>query len=199
MTHTATRDRLIQAGAELFAEHGYNATGINTVLKATGIPKGSFYHYFSSKEDFGLAVIDSFAEAFDAELASTLRDTSVPPLERLRRYFTSIKDEVASHECSRGCLIGNLGQELSSKSDVFRSRLNYVFQGWERNFVVCLADARAAGEIDAYLDPEALSSFILVGWEGAILRAKMVRSVQPMEAFEAVLFERILAPQEAAI
>lgn len=195
MKHAATRDRLIQAGAELIAEHGYNATGINTVLKATGIPKGSFYHYFSSKEDFGLAVIDDFAEAFDVKLASSLRDESMPPLERLRRYFASVRDEIASHACSRGCLIGNLGQELSSQNDAFRARLDQVFRGWERNFVACLVAARAAGEIDAGLDPEVVGSFILVGWEGAILRAKMARSVEPMEAFEAVLFERILAPQ----
>lgn len=192
MTTITSRDKLIQVGAELIAEHGYTATGINTILKHSGVPKGSFYHYFGSKEDFGLAVIESFADAFDEQLASTLRDTSQPPLSRLRHYFSSVKEEIARHECVRGCLIGNLGQELSSHSDVLRDRLEQVFRGWEQNFIACLSDARAAGEIDDSLDPETLGSFILVGWEGAILRAKTARSVQPMEAFEAVLFEHVL-------
>lgn len=87
MKNSATREKLIETGAELIGQHGYNATGINAVLKTCGVPKGSFYHYFSSKEEFGLAVIDQFAAAYDAQLAELLEDDTTPPLERLRRYL----------------------------------------------------------------------------------------------------------------
>ncbi|HBA00256.1 MAG TPA: TetR family transcriptional regulator, partial [Halomonas sp.] len=76
MKNTATRDKLIDSGAELIAQQGYNATGINAVLKTCGVPKGSFYHYFSSKEDFGLAVIERFADDYDVSLAALLEDSS---------------------------------------------------------------------------------------------------------------------------
>lgn len=194
MKQTATRDRLIEAGAELIAQHGYNATGINAVLKATGVPKGSFYHYFSSKEDFGLAVIVSFAEAYDEALAQLLEDTSVTPLERLQRYFAAGRADMLTCDHARGCLIGNLGQELAGQSDVFRDTLDKVFQRWEHRLVTCLNDAQAVGEIAADIDTHDLASFILAGWEGAILRAKTLKSVTPMQRFEDILFSQLLKP-----
>lgn len=193
MKRQDTRDKLVQVGADIIARQGFNATGINTVLSTAGVPKGSFYYYFSSKEDFGLAVIESFVEAYEARLEAILGDTSRPPLERLRNYFRAGMADMASSECARGCLIGNLGQELSAQSDVFRARLDQVFRGWERRLGECLAAAREAGDIPADQDVEALASFILAGWEGAILRAKMVKSTQPMQGFIDVFFGRVLA------
>ncbi|HSP31240.1 MAG TPA: TetR family transcriptional regulator C-terminal domain-containing protein [Halomonas sp.] len=192
MKNNVTRDKLIDSGAQLISQQGYNATGINAVLKTCGVPKGSFYHYFSSKEDFGLAVIDRFATDYDASLEALLEDSDTPPLERLRRYFAAGRDYM--HECDHatGCLIGNLGQELSGQSDIFRDALNLVFQRWEQRFVSCLQDAQARGDIATYTTPEALASFILTGWEGAILRAKTLKSVAPMEHFEKILFQQVL-------
>lgn len=194
MKNTATREKLIETGAELIGQHGYNATGINAVLKTCGVPKGSFYHYFSSKEEFGLAVIDQFAAAYDAQLAELLEDTTTPPLERLRRYFAAGREHMHNCNHATGCLIGNLGQELSGQSDTFRDALDQVFQRWEHRLVGCLEGAQEAGELSAALPAEALASFILSGWEGAILRAKTLKSVEPMEQFEAILFQQVLVP-----
>ncbi|MBS9402819.1 TetR family transcriptional regulator C-terminal domain-containing protein [Halomonas sp. TRM85114] len=197
MKTQATRDKLIRVGAELIAEHGFNATGINSVLKRAEVPKGSFYHYFSSKEDFGLAVIDAFAEEYDARLAAIFTDTRASPLARLRHYFAVGKQDMLSCDHARGCLIGNLGQELSAQSEVFRARLDQVFRAWERRLADCLDEARGKGEIDATLDAYAQASFIMAGWEGAILRAKTVKSLKPMECFEEVLFNRVLLPRSS--
>lgn len=193
MKNNITRDKLIDTGAQLISQLGYNATGINAVLKTCGVPKGSFYHYFSSKEDFGLAVIERFATTYDASLVALLEDSETPPLERLRRYFAAGRDYM--HECDHatGCLIGNLGQELSGQSDTFRDALNLVFQRWEQRFICCLTDAQQRGDIATHTAPAALASFILSGWEGAILRAKTLKSVEPMEQFETILFQQVLA------
>lgn len=192
MKNNVTRDKLIDTGAQLISQQGYNATGINAVLKTCGVPKGSFYHYFSSKEDFGLAVIERFATTYDETLVALLEDSDTPPLERLKRYFTAGRDHM--HECDHvtGCLIGNLGQELSGQSDIFRDALNLVFQRWEQRFIRCLQAAQARGDIAKHIAPEALASFILSGWEGAILRAKTLKSVEPMEQFEKILFQQVL-------
>ncbi|UTD56084.1 TetR/AcrR family transcriptional regulator [Halomonas sp. MS1] len=194
MKNTATRDKLIETGAELIAQQGYNATGINAVLKTCGVPKGSFYHYFSSKEDFGLAVIERFASQYDERLATLFEDVSLPPLERIRRYFATGREHMLDCDHTTGCLIGNLGQELSGQSDTFRDALNLVFQRWEKRLAVCLKEAQNQNDIDKAIVPEALASFILSGWEGAILRAKTLKSVAPMEHFESILFAHVLAP-----
>lgn len=192
MKNIATRDKLIITGAELIAKHGYNATGINAVLGACGVPKGSFYHYFASKEEFGLAVIEHFASDYAESLTALLEDEALDPLERLRRYFAQGRTHMQQCDHTTGCLIGNLGQELSGQSDVFRDALNQVFQRWEQRFVSCLAAARDQGLLAPGADIEALASFVLTGWQGAMLRAKTLKSPTPMEHFETILFEYVL-------
>ncbi|MBZ5486084.1 TetR family transcriptional regulator C-terminal domain-containing protein [Halomonas aquamarina] len=194
MKNTATRDRLIDTGAELITQQGYNATGINAVLNACGVPKGSFYHYFSSKEDFGLAVIERFADDYDARLAVLLEDPAIPPLERLKHYFATGRAYMRECDHATGCLIGNLGQELAGQSDRFRQALDHTFQRWEARFAHCLSAAQAQGAISSAHDAQQLASFILSGWEGAILRAKTLKSVAPMDVFETLLFQQVLAP-----
>ncbi|MGO2879083.1 MAG: TetR family transcriptional regulator C-terminal domain-containing protein [Halomonas sp.] len=192
MKNTATRDKLIDTGAELITQQGYNATGINAVLNACGVPKGSFYHYFSSKEDFGLAVIERFANDYDASLVALLEDPMTPPLDRLKRYFATSRAYMSERDHAAGCLIGNLGQEMAGQSVRFREALNHAFLRWEARFAHCLQAAQAQGALTQALDPQQLASFILSGWEGAILRAKTLKSDAPMEVFEKLLFEQVL-------
>lgn len=192
MTSNDTRSHIIQVGAELIGRKGFGATGINAVLTAAGVPKGSFYHYFSSKNDFGLAVIDSFAEEYDAKLQRILTDPTRSCVDRLRAYFDAGFENMASCEYTSGCLIGNLGQELSGQNEAFRMRLNTVFSGWEKRFELCIAQGQEAGEIDSTLVPSDVASFLLSGWEGAILRAKVLKSTEPMERFVRVFFEQCL-------
>jgi TetR/AcrR family transcriptional repressor of nem operon len=87
MTSNDTRNHIIQVGADLIAHKGFGATGLNAVLSASGVPKGSFYHYFSSKNDFGLAVIESFGEEYEIELEQILTDPSRSCIDRLHAYF----------------------------------------------------------------------------------------------------------------
>lgn len=191
MTRTATRDELIQAGAEIIGLHGFGSTGINTVLSTAGVPKGSFYYYFSSKEDFGLAIIEYSAQEHEAKLNKFLKDMKYPPLERIRNYMNSVMAGIGAGECKRGCLIGNLGQELSSHNETFRARLDEVFRGWQAQFRACLDEAKAAGELEADADTDELAGYLLSSWEGAILRAKIQQSVAPMQTFINVFFSKV--------
>ena len=192
MTSTDTRNHIIQTGADLIGQKGFGATGINAVLTAAGVPKGSFYHYFSSKHDFGLAVIDTFAEEYDAKLDRILNDTSRTCVDRLRAYFDTGFETMTGCEYTRGCLIGNLGQELAGQNEAFRQRLDTVFASWEKRFEQCLAEAQRAGDISAGIDPADAASFLLSGWEGAILRSKVLKSTEPMERFVRVFFKQCL-------
>ena len=95
--------------------------------------------------------------------------------------------------CTDGCLIGNLAQELSAQNELFRDRLSLVFAEWEQYFFRCLQAANKTGEIFLTSDRQLnLAKFILASWEGAILQAKVTKSVLPMEIFVSILFEQIL-------
>lgn len=192
MTSNDTRNHIINTGADLIGQKGFGATGINAVLTTAGVPKGSFYHYFSSKNDFGLAVIDAFTQEYDARLDQILNDTGRPCVDRLYAYFNSGLETMTSCEFTRGCLIGNLGQELAGQNETFRQRLDTVFKGWEKRFERCIEEARQAGDVDESVNPADVASFLLSGWEGAILRAKVLKSTEPMERFVRVFFHQCL-------
>lgn len=178
-----TRARLISAGAELMHRQGYTGTGIQEVLTACGVPKGSFYHYFKSKEDFALAVVEHHACRM-AEGSRALFDRAdLSPLERLRLFFDTMTARLADPEHplgQSGCPIGNLVQELAPCNPVMRERLNAVLSGLEGILAQTLRQAAEAGEIPAHLDPEETARFISSSWQGAILRAKAAGNVAPL-------------------
>jgi TetR/AcrR family transcriptional regulator, transcriptional repressor for nem operon len=189
-----TRDDIIAAGLQLMAVQGFNGTGLDAILKMAGVPKGSFYYYFANKEDFGLAVIDFFAKRYEKRLATSLTDPTLSPLNRVRRHLEGALERFEQERCRKGCLIGNLSQEMADLNERFRERLEEVFAGWQKRFALCLEEARGQGEIPADLDPAAAAEFLLSGWEGALLRAKVMKSTRPLRDFLAILFERTLKP-----
>ncbi|QEM68815.1 TetR family transcriptional regulator [Geobacter sp. FeAm09] len=187
-----TQGEIIRIGTEMIARQGFNATGIDAVLKEAGVPKGSFYHYFKSKEEFGLAVIDNFAERFEQRMEMFLGNEDSAPLDRIRDFLESGLTRVAENQCTKGCLIGNLGQELADLNERFRARLDEIFGMWRERFATCLREAQSRGELSGAVDPAVTAGFILSGWEGAILRAKVMKSPQPMRDFVDLLFSAIL-------
>lgn len=195
MKRANKREELIRVGRDIIVRQGFKSASINDILTTAGVPKGSFYYYFSSKEDFGLAIVDDFADEYRERLKAALEDERYSPLTRLRNYFESKICEMSACGCTDGCLIGNLAQELSAQNEIFRDRLNRVFAEWERYFAQCLQAAYEAGEIsNSYHD---LAEFILSGWEGAILQAKVTKSVEPMQTFVEILFARILSKYDS--
>ena len=186
------RDKIIAAGVEMVAVSGFNATGIDAILKAAGVPKGSFYHHFGTKENFGIEVINLFADQYIQKLHGFFDDQTVAPLQRIRNYFEQSIEHLTQDNFTRGCLIGNLGQELAAQSERFRNRLAEVFLDWLKLFAQCLKEAQQDGHLNPGHDPQFLASFLLSGWEGAILRAKVMRSPEPMKQFVNVLFATVL-------
>ena len=186
------RDKIIATGVEMVAISGFNATGIESVLKAAGVPKGSFYHHFGSKENFGIEVINLFAESYAQKLHTFFDDKSIEPLERIRNYLEHSIEHLTQENFSKGCLIGNLGQELADQNERFRDRLAEIFCDWLNIFADCLRQAQQAGTLNPLLDAQNLASFLLSGWEGAILRAKVMRSPEPLKQFVGILFATVL-------
>ncbi len=194
MSKETTKATLLEAGKKIFLERGYNNSGIEAILQAAGVPKGSFYYYFESKEDFGLAVLGRFAECYQSDVERYLDDRTVGPLERLRRYFEAKCERLESQHCRCGCLVGNLSQEMADQSEAFRARLEEIFKGWCGRYAECLAEAQQAGEIPAHLDVHELAEFWLNSWQGAVLRAKTTRSIAPLRTFMNMMFGYVLQP-----
>ena len=188
----SARDKIIETGVEMIAISGFNATGIDSILKAAGVPKGSFYHHFGSKENFGIEVINLFAERYAKKLHSFFDDQNVEPLKRIRNYLEHSIEHLTQENFAKGCLIGNLGQELADQNERFRDRLGEVFFDWLKLFADCLRQAQQAGSLNSRLDAHKLASFLLSGWEGAILRAKVMRSPEPLKQFVSILFTTVL-------
>lgn len=199
MTRVQTRKLLIDVGTQVIGAQGFNPTGLNTVLQTAGVPKSSFYYYFASKEDFGLAIIDETATEYAELIAGYLQDQGFTPLTRIHNYLQSGLERIREGQCKRGCLIGTLGQELSSQNETFRARLDAVFEGWKQQFSQCLQAAKASGELAADVDVMQLAEFLLSGWQGAILRAKMQQNIAPLEAFISLLFLYVLTNRHAAV
>src|SRR5690242_19729729 len=125
-----TKNEIIEAGLQLMQENGYNCTGIDAVLKMVNVPKGSFYYYFSSKDDFGLSILDKYYADFQIKLARTLNNKDLPPLERIQQYFLEGLASVESRKCRKGCLLGNLSQEMADHNEAFRLKLETFFDFW---------------------------------------------------------------------
>lgn len=181
--HGETLELLLRCGMEILTEQGFAATGIDTVLKRVQVPKGSFYHYFDSKEAFGQAVLQRYADYFARKLDRCFGDLSVSPLGRLSNFVEEAKVGMARYQFRRGCLVGNLGQEVLVLPDSFREQLELTLQDWELRLSACLEDAVKHAEVSCEHDCKALAAYFWVGWEGAVLRARLAQNVRPLDIF----------------
>ena len=186
-----TRELLIRKGMDLLTEKGFISTGISELLAGSQIPKGSFYHYFKSKDEFGLEVLDSYGQYFDDLLDGYLLVETTAPLDRLQYFIAGATRWIIKHEFRRGCLIGNVGQEASGLDQAFCEKLEHIFQGWQSRIAVCLEAARANNDIPQEIDCHRMAAFFWIGWEGAILRAKLVKSDAPLVLFATVFFAQL--------
>lgn len=186
-----TRDLLIRTGLETLTEQGYSATGLDKILKRAGVPKGSFYHYFESKEAFGLQIIDSYGDFFAKKLDHHFSNPALPPLDRLRAFVNDAKSGMARFNYRRGCLIGNLGQEMGSLPESFRQSLIKVFEDWRSRLTTCFSDAQETGDLSHEFEPAQLAASFWIGWEGAVLHAKLEQSAAPLDIFANIFFTSI--------
>jgi TetR/AcrR family transcriptional regulator, transcriptional repressor for nem operon len=189
-----TKRALVWCGTELLTERGFQVTGIDEVLKRVGVPKGSFYHFFANKHEFGEAVIQNYVEYYARKMTRIFDDETTPPLSRLRAFVEDAKRGMLKYGYRRGCLIGNLGQELASLDDAFREQLEAVLMAWERRVQGCLQQAIDVGELAPDSDAAAISRFFWIGWEGAVLRAKLTRNAEPLDQFAGMFFGMLRPP-----
>lgn len=176
-----TKQTILETGLVLLLEHGYNDLGIQTLLRQAGVPRGSFYHHFESKEDFALQVVDLYMERVHEALRACVADASRPPLQRVRGFFEMTKGQYRQ-DGYLGCMLGGLGQELSGVNDAFRKKIDGCFTEIEEILSGCLEEACRIGDLPADTDCRHMAALLTDCWEGAALRSRLRRSPAPLEA-----------------
>jgi TetR/AcrR family transcriptional repressor of nem operon len=186
------RKKLVRTALRSIHRTSFENVGVAQITEAAGVPKGSFYHWFPSKEALGAEVIDAFAEGGDKLRTRLLVADGRAPLQRLRDYFDHVIGLLESQDFKTGCLLGALSLEMAGRSELMRQRLSQGFGRWEGRLRDVLAEAANEGALPAGLDPADAAAFILNAWEGALLRMKAERSPRPLHVFRRAIFEQYL-------
>jgi TetR/AcrR family transcriptional repressor of nem operon len=175
---TQTRENILEAAMQLFWHNSYEAIGVEAICREANVRKGSFYHFFPSKEDVALELLEMMHERAKHELLGPAFAEDVPPLQRFDR-FVDLSREHGETECHRcdtknypGCPIGNMVLELSTKSERLRMKLEEIIQTYTSAFETALADAQKTNQLSDQADTELLSNMIAAAWQGGILIAK---------------------------
>ena len=191
MGRRSLRDDILQAGLRVMFRSGYRGASVRDICATAGAPQGSFTNHFRSKEAFATEVLDRYFDYLKGLTAQALKDVTLTPRQRLKRYLDIISDKLQRDSWRIGCLIGDLSLEASSHSNRLRKRLDSIFQNWRKPFASCIAEAQSAGEVDSQFDATELAEFLLASWEGAILRMKVERRPAALERFKTIVFETV--------
>lgn len=178
-----TKDRIIEAASKLILFKGYNNTGLKEILEQADVPKGSFYHYFKSKEDLALELLNTYRFMAISVLDKCIEDNKDNPLKSIVCFFQTFHNMFEEYECRGGCAIGNLGQELSDTEETIRLRTQEVFLEITSKISAQFKKAQEMGLFDIKINTEEYGNFVFNSWEGALLMAKVRKSKQPLELF----------------
>lgn len=187
-----TKDRLIQAGIEAMLAKSYHSVGIKEILDSVGVPKGSFYHYFKSKEEFGIAIIDTFAKEHATVIQSCIDDRTKSPLERLLGSFSACLTYYPEQGHRNNCLIAKLSHEVIHESPNMRAAIHNAFDMWQAMYARMIREAQNAGEISPSLDPKELAAFLHNSWEGAVMMMQVQKSYDPIKTHIDFVFGKLL-------
>ena len=190
MARPSVREDILEAALEQFHLLGFNGCSVEDITDAAEVPKGSFYNHFKGKEDLAIQVLDRYVATRPLAL---LRQEDVPPLKRLRKYFSALTEEFLANKCRSGCLLGNFASELADHSPSVRSKLAMLFSGWTGLLSGVIREAQEAREVLTHQRPELLAGFLLSAWEGTLVRARAANDPAIVKEFHTIAFSQLLA------
>ncbi|MDA5638691.1 MULTISPECIES: TetR/AcrR family transcriptional regulator [Agrobacterium] len=190
---SATRTRLISEGMRQLLAHGYEGVGIGPVLKEVNVPKGSFYYFFASKDDFVVAVIEAYEQKYARIRERLFSDTSLRALQRLSVYFETLELELKQDGPYAGCLYGVIAQTAAGRSTLVRDALVTSFRRWETSMRELLMQAQYEGDIAGDEDISDLCACIIEAYEGALIRVKATGDIGALTRFRTRGLKRLMA------
>jgi len=188
---------ILQAGHALIAQKGYTGVGLAEILAAAQIPKGSFYHYFGSKEQYGRELIEHYVAGYLDRLDHVLSDRSQggSARQRLLTYWGYWLESQCCEEAEQRCLVVKLSAEVADLSDDMRQVLHGGTQRFIERIAGCIEEGIAEGSLHTVLEPLSTATMLYQQWLGASLLSKLGRDRAPMEAAMLVTRHVLVAPQ----
>ncbi|MCJ8170207.1 TetR/AcrR family transcriptional regulator [Atopomonas sediminilitoris] len=188
------RELILAKGAAVITRRGYHGTGVQEIVQAAGIPKGSFYHYFASKEDFALAALEAIYRPRLARYQQALSNPALTPVARVLAYYRDLEQHFAQQTGAQyHCFIGSLSFEMSDVVPALGEQVDKILAESVALLAACLQQAQHAGELAADEDCSNLALFIANAWQGVLTRLKVSNDLAPVSAFVQRL-ERLLTP-----
>ena len=186
------RELILNEAFDSLHRRGYQATGLKDLLDRIQIPKGSFYHFFQSKEHLGLEVIKTYGEFAAKQWQKSFDELDGSAEERLTHYFKSLIQYFIKQDYGKGCLLGNFSLEMSDKSEEIRNLVNQSLDIFAKTIAKVLAKDRGLNAKPNKTE-NLLADLIVEAWEGALIRMKSSKNKKPLEQFVEFSLPRILA------
>lgn len=178
------RELILAKGAEVMTRRGYHGAGVQEIVQAAGVPKGSFYHYFASKEDFALQALQQVYGPRLQRYAQALENPALSPRARIVDYYSELVEHFARQEkLEYHCFIGSLSFEMAELSPALGVEIDAILQRSADILQACLQQAQAGGELAADEDCRSLASFIASAWQGALTRLKVAHNTGALADF----------------
>ena len=184
---------IIDKGTELFRKKGYNNVGINEILKACDIPKGSFYNFFETKDAFAEKVIDAYGQQSLKMIAEKLSDKKVSPLKRLKDFYGFLIKTNEQDGFNGGCLITNLSMEVGGFNETISSATNRSFNLWVDEIAKCVAEGQEKGQIIDHMPARDIAEYLHTGISGAFSRMKVNKNREFLDKWFKLSFDYITA------
>jgi TetR/AcrR family transcriptional repressor of nem operon len=195
----STKERIIATAMRLFHQQGYASTGMAEILEEAHANSGSLYHFFKTKEDLLLAVLDHYSQLLYPVVIDPAFATTDDAIGRIFSVLAGYREMLKATGCTRGCPIGNLALELADSRPLVREKISQNFAGWCAAIKKCLDEA--GDRLPTDLDRDRLARFVLTVMEGGIMQARGHRDIKPYDESVAQLrdyFDRLLAEGEQA-
>lgn len=176
MNQKHDKQEILLKGIFLLRRQGYHNTGINDILRECQIPKGSFYNFFRSKEDFGLQALELYGDTMLRLMQKFTRDAELSPYERLINFLEITIRANEEEDMQYGCLSMNFSTELAGYKDSFATMNAAIFEYWTEELAECILQGQEQGEIRSDYDARTLAQFLYTAIFGAYARGKSERS-----------------------
>jgi TetR/AcrR family transcriptional repressor of nem operon len=174
------KEQLVEGASQVLLQRGYHAASVGDIVAAAGVPKGSVYNHFDSKEDLAMEVVRRYVDSYPFD---ALLEQEGSPIARLRTFFEVTIERTVARGVESGCLLGNFSTELVGHSDPISELVAASLDKWGVAVTAVLTEAQGTGELDPDLDATVLGPYLVDAFEGSVARAKVSGTRAPLDSF----------------
>ena len=189
-----TKEALIEAGIDQLSRQGYHGTGIKQILDAVKVPKGSFYNYFASKENFVAEILLRYSNDGLQQLDAFTKSSQLSPVDQIKAVYGYMLAKFSEQQCQQGCLIGSIAAEIGNRSESCQQAMQKAVTEWRKRFAGLIEKAQQQGQIRSDLTADQISDVFWSAWEGSLIRMKMEGRIEPVQQALDLMLNHLLKP-----